>query len=226
MKTAVILAGHLRTWEQVKESFKIFMSNIDYDLFVTTYNNQYGYHPHIKEFINFYDETEIEVNENLFENLNLKSLVIDDPNDIKQVYSNSTIHSDMQFENCFCQFYKINNILKNIENFEKENNFKYDFILRTRPDVVYNDISIINDNDVIVTEGNIFPNDWFVLCDRDSFFKISKNIIDEFYTNSFGDSHIELPHKLLYNSIIANGLSIKKQPIIKYIMRANGPQYY
>jgi hypothetical protein len=44
MKTAIILVGNVRTWEECKENF-ITTFGGDVDIFVSTYNKQYAYHP-------------------------------------------------------------------------------------------------------------------------------------------------------------------------------------
>ena len=43
MKTAVLLIGNIRDWESCKPSFKQALG--DHDIFVSTYDVRYNYHP-------------------------------------------------------------------------------------------------------------------------------------------------------------------------------------
>lgn len=51
-KIAILLCGHIRTWEKCKNSFKNYFKDIDYDLYIHTYNNITNYHPHFRGYSN------------------------------------------------------------------------------------------------------------------------------------------------------------------------------
>src|SRR3989344_5660712 len=78
-KKAILLIGHLRTWEYCKKSFVASFSNEPCDIFLSTYDKQYGYHPYIQQTLKFFDDhylTERDI-ESSFKGLNLVEYLVE-----------------------------------------------------------------------------------------------------------------------------------------------------
>ena len=56
MKSALILTGNIRTFENCINSFINIIDNFDPDIFICVSNYQYQLHPYIREQNNFYNE--------------------------------------------------------------------------------------------------------------------------------------------------------------------------
>jgi len=127
----------------------------------------------------------------------------------------------------FCQFRKTKLAVDNILEYEFKNNFKYDQIIKTRCDLIFNQtIFNINDNEVLLDSGNVFPNDHIYLIKRDKFIEVTNFIINEFFNPLYNDSSKEAPHNLLKNALMHNKLRIKREKIVNHVLRINGPQHY
>jgi len=76
MKTAIIIIGHIRTWIECKDNFIESFGHLNPDVYVSTYDLQYNYHPAQQHWMaNALDNhlTYEEIN-NLFNNINLIKL--------------------------------------------------------------------------------------------------------------------------------------------------------
>lgn len=135
MKIAVFYTGELRTYETTVTYFKKnVLLNEDYHVFaVIQSNNDINYETilnndigdNLKSFINFdkNDETWIHIRENLLDKIN-----IDEP------WKNYLRRSGSMIE-----YYQMNLAYKLMNTYEKDNNIKYDYILRFRTDTVLKD---------------------------------------------------------------------------------------
>lgn len=232
-RTALLLTGNLRTWESCKESFNKTFDNVD--IFICVSNIQYDYPPYIQENFTGADEynllrTDIE---NAFVNLNLKKLIIQDKQEEvsfiqKEVAKFKMDVSGINVFATFANIFKIKKGLSLIEEYENENGFKYDSVIKTRFDAIYNPISLVPSNETILLDsGNCFPNDHFLMTNRNSMFKLIHFMHDEFYAPKYENSHIQPPHGLLLNGLREINLNIEKYPIINCILRKDyGPQRY
>lgn len=227
MKTAIILTGNIRTWAHTKENFKQTFSNLNADIFISTYNLQFGYHPWIKNYIGDFSDnilSDAEIFE-LFSDINVKQINISDINYINKIPN--TVHDTFKnLDNCFWQYIKLLegiNLMKSVEI-----GFKYDRIIKTRFDLIYNSIEFkpLN-NTIIIDSGNVFPNDCIFMTNRNSFVDICNFMVDEMYNPQYKNSHLNPPHGLLHNAIKHVGLTIDKQKIMNAVIRKNGTlQYY
>jgi len=232
-RTALLLTGNLRTWDLCKESFIKTFDNVD--IFICVSNIQYDYPPFIKENFTGFDEYNLLVEdiENSFADLNLKKLIIQDKEDEVSYIQNEikNFNMDVSGINVFATFaniYKIKKGLTLIEEYENENGFKYNSIIKTRFDAIYNPISLNPSNEtILIDSGNCFPNDHFLMSNRDSMFKLIHFMHDEFYNPKYENSHFQPPHGLLLNGLREISLNIEKYPIINCILRKDyGPQRY
>jgi hypothetical protein len=173
MKIAICLSGFLRTWEYSKPSFlKNLIQDHDCDLFIHTYKQNYFEYSSQREDI-IYSEEEIM---SMFEGFNVRSIVIEDRDLIK-----TTIEEDSRkYENInnykiqikesssnknnyvnlgiriYDQLRKLHLCNELRKDYQKNNDVKYDFIVKTRFDMLY--IDKINwdsfTNDKIIYNGN------------------------------------------------------------------------
>ena len=154
MKVAVCLCGYIRTWEHTKRNFmKIFCKDVEVDLFVHTYFQNYYEYSSRKENVIYSEEEIID----MFDGMNLKDIIIEDRNiilpgiikdsdkykDIKNFSNTIRDSSDPNSQSLdngvriYDQFRKIelcNNLRKE---YEKENNVEYDIVVKTRFDILY-----------------------------------------------------------------------------------------
>ena len=101
MRIAVLLVGHVRTWEKTILSFKNKFNPVNgqntYDFFINTYDIKYGYHPHIRGCLNYWEDEFTSLNEET--KAMCKSIVIetedqfdDEMKDVKIRYFKIFIH--------------------------------------------------------------------------------------------------------------------------------------
>jgi hypothetical protein len=211
------------------------MFDDSYDVFITTYDKVYNYPPFIQEWTSYVDEVYVNTKDilGMFEGINVENITIEDAEFIKNIcdeeekkfnqeanWQGST-HEVRQY---YPQFRKIQNAFDIVKKHEEKNGFKYDRIIKTRFDVLYNKQELdIEPKQVLVDEGNLFPNDWFFLAERDIFEKIINDIVSEFYEAKFMDEGglpVAPPHGLLLNAIRRSGAeTIARKRILSCVLR-------
>lgn len=223
MKTAILFTGNIRTWNQTKEFFIKAFDKFDYDTFVSTYNLQYGYHPHIKGVIGNFEDNKIEEKniKDLLTDINLKNLFVEDFDEYNKKTFELTEGARSLDKNCYGQFRKLVQAFDMMKQYENENNFKYDYIIKTRFDLVYeNEYQPVNsENCLVVDSGNVFPNDCIYGITRNSFEKIVQFMNDEFFNSIYKDSFNNPPHGLLLNACKHNNITIQKQKLMNFVLR-------
>jgi len=80
MKVAVCISGFLRTWEQSKESFRQFFTDVDVDIYAQVYRQNYYEHSAKKKDITYTDE---EIRK-FFSGLNVIDLIIEDAVEMRE----------------------------------------------------------------------------------------------------------------------------------------------
>jgi hypothetical protein len=142
MKIAVLLCGHIRTWEECKDSFFNFFPS-DIDIFIHTYTQQYRYHPYIQgtlDLTNDINDLKVDNTTNLFNLKNFKKVVIEEELTEEDVdLSEYPINLDV-----YSQIRKVKLCNELRKEWEKENNIKYDIVIKTRFDVCYQGIINLN----------------------------------------------------------------------------------
>jgi|TARA_B110000259_G_scaffold187976_1_gene244285 hypothetical protein len=167
MKIAILLCGHIRTWNECKSSFFNFFPN-DVDIFVHTYTTKYSYHPFIKDKLqltNEINQTQITKTNEMFGLPNFKRVVFEkelsnDDVDLSEYPVNLDIYSQIRKVN-LC------NDLK--KEWEKDYNFKYDIVIKTRFDIYYQgllNLENIYSNKIyyLTCNGTLEPSDVCYLC--------------------------------------------------------------
>lgn len=231
MKTAVLFNGNVRTIDQCKNSILSCFEHLNPDYYVSTYYNQFGYHPYVKGSINFYEDPTLHQQEIIdkFADFNIKYLLIENIDEINQYYKQEEIKFNPNMkgnESSFLQYLKFKKGLSLIENFEKENSIKYDIVIKTRCDLFHYDVvKQISFDDIaqkiIICSGNVFPNDWILISSRNNIFKIIDFMMKEFYEYSNQMSNQDPPHKLLLAATQSIPLSTINSYNIGHLIRAN-----
>ena len=133
MKVAILLCGHIRTWEKCRENFLDTFSTKTCDVFVHTYSRRYGYHPHIAGLTNISEienTGELDGEENLFDFPNFRKVVFENQEAVEQ-----EVHDIEDYPvnlDIYCQHRKIvlcNQLRKDFG--------EYDLVIRTRMDQKY-----------------------------------------------------------------------------------------
>jgi FkbM family methyltransferase len=153
-KTAIIISGFMRTYNEVFDNLKKYVINNFYepDIFIYTYNIE-GLQIKKNGEI-FFDETK-KINEsdiiNLYKPVNIKfnsfnnihnKLYLDIPDDDLMIVSGSSAPDKLL--NQIYGWYCVNEMKKE---YEKQNNFVYDVVLKIRPDIDF--LSKINNDEIM-----------------------------------------------------------------------------
>src|ERR1022692_2308582 len=122
MRTAVCISGQPRTVEKVhKEAVKYLFNNLgDYDLFI-------------------HSSESYPLDCDLWEEWNVISYQVEEQKrffDLERRLKNVYFHPPI-LNNYLQQIYGWKRVWELKTNHEKENNVKYDFVIRTRPDILY-----------------------------------------------------------------------------------------
>jgi len=148
MKIAILLCGHVRTWEKCKETLlKAFPADVDF--FVHTYTKQYGYHPYIAGKFKVSDETNNQLLGELTPlfNSNTQRVVLEREIEIVPDIKEYPVNVDV-----YLQIRKVRLCNELRKEREREYGMKYDLVIKTRMDVLYTS-SIIPET---ITQGTIY----------------------------------------------------------------------
>lgn len=136
MKIAILLCGHVRTWNQCQENFNRTFNSSENEItiFSHTYDKKYGYHPYIASKLGIttnIDADEFSLDPTLFKLLEIEKepTEIDVP-DIDEYPINLDIYSQIR------KFRLCNELRKK---WCEANNTYHDLIIKTRFDVLYSD---------------------------------------------------------------------------------------
>lgn len=145
MKIAVCIYGHLRTYENCIDNLKKkLLSKYDTDIFMHTWSTSeretsYEYRKEIP-LVNNTDTSGC--SEKLYALYNLKSLVIEKQEAREKEFGYYILHDKTidgkkaSLWGVHCMFHSMMEANKLREEYEKQNNIKYDFVLFIRPDVL------------------------------------------------------------------------------------------
>lgn len=232
MKTAILVVGHVRTWSECKNNFIDAFQHLVPDVFVSTYDLQYNYHPAQQKWMMNELDSYLSVNQiqSLFSGVNLIGLDVESINEVLTEYqlNRNTIHNNFQDEmHTYLQCRKIKRAVELMKESEIRQSIKYDAIIKIRADIHHNIFTHdIKDTNVIISDGNVFPNDVIIAASRDNFIKISEFIMSEFFQPTFYDSHLKAPHNLFLRAFEHVGVKIEEKHIMNYVIRKTGIQYY
>lgn len=235
MKTAVLLIGNIRDWESCKPSFKQALG--DHDIFVSTYDVRYNYHPINKPTMGDLENEILSPDYiiNTFNDLKLKSIDIEHHEYVESKISKdaSSFHGSFNgLEISFGQYRKLKRAIDLMTAYEDLHKFKYESVIRVRFDIVYHpfpiDTTVSNKHfvynesaDEYVRNSPLLPDHIF-MCSRDNMIEVSDFMYNEFFNPIYTNSNESPPHGLLRNSILYYSLIKQPRKLAKNILRKNG----
>lgn len=227
MKTAILVVGNVRTWDRCKENF-ISTFGDGCDIFVSTYDRQYSYHPYIQKSLNFYQDNTLtrEDMDKAFEGLNLRGAAIDSVDSYvdKEVKPNICKRYPPDAHLSLAQYFKLRDGIRLMLNHEKEMGSVYDRVIKTRFDITYNAIGNMVHDDGVYVDGSgagVFPCDWIFITSRKTALSINDFIMDEIRDMKHESSLADMPHKLFLNGIQASTKELRLAPLVRSIVRAS-----
>jgi len=231
MKTALILNGNYRTFDKCYPKFLEKFKHLSPDYFINTYDARYMYHSVIRNRSNFYGEESVNIDK--FSGVDYKGILIDSYSEMVKTFNEKIlplIHPAMVLENgsSYLQLVKWKKGLAMITKYEVENNFTYDSIILSRFDVIPNSIEHLNlnglDKKVIMNYGGDgMANDQILITTKKNLMLIIDFMISEFHNYKIPSSRNTVPHTLLKNSIIHNGIIHEEHhKLLHCILRENG----
>lgn len=206
MKIAILMSGHLRSWESCKNSFlqNVYDTNHEIDVFLETYNNKsrtdtttHNENEKIKE-LSF-----IEI-ANQFHDINVVNLSIEN-----NFYGTAEIFQIRKMENQY-EKYKTHNTIsekhyemmksfRGDEDFSK--NTKYDLVMRTRPDLFYHTKL---DYNYILSECN--KNNKLIFIPNTMYLNVGQYMNDIFAIGSTESMHIYFEERIVKFNIFNNAV--------------------
>jgi hypothetical protein len=200
MKTALCISGHMRTYKKTFESLKRNVIDIlNPDVFIATWDELgfWGGYDHQIGFNNKENKININDIQNTFQPKKIKVDKYEDFDEMflnrsKNFESNKIWYNEIWYtrpKNAISMYHKSNESVLLKQNFEIENDFKYDLVIKTRPDILYHEKipSIISEYD-----GSLF----YILNKYthhtgygDIFFAGNSNTVDSFF-NLYNDFEI------------------------------------
>lgn len=232
MKTAILIIGNVRTWKTCKDNFKESFGHLDPDVFVSTYDLQYGYHPAVQSSIGDSSDNILSTDEirNLFSDINVVDLTIENSKNANNHYNEVEYALHPNFRNhphTYLQYRKLRLATLAMEKAEQEKSIVYDTVIKIRADICHFKFDCnVQDNQAIVSYGNVYPNDVIFATKRDSFVKLTKFFMSEFYKPLYEESHLKPPHNLLLCGFNYCGLEVRQENLMQYVVRKTGNQYY
>jgi len=232
MRTAILIIGHVRTWSECRDNFIDAFRHLNPDVFVSTYDLKFNYHPAQQGWMAGQSDSYMSDGEiiSLFSGINLIGLDVEDIRKVVNEYEfiKSDLNPNFQTEmNTYLQYKKIKRAIEMLKMVEEQNGYKYDTIIKIRSDIHHNKFEYqIDDKHVIISDGNVFPNDVIFAMSRDNFIKVSDFFVSEFYNPIYSDSHLKAPHNLLLRGFEYIGVDVLEKNLMKYVVRKTGKQYY
>lgn len=232
MRTAILIIGHIRTWEDCVNNFNESFGHLNPDIFVSTYDLRYNYHPAQMSWMGGSGDSYISYDDvkSLFKNINLVEVDFENIQDVLNEYQEirPTLNSNFQNEmTTYLQYRKIKRAVDILKKVEETNSYKYDIIIKIRADIHHNKFEYeVDENSVIISDGNVFPNDVIFAMNRNKFIEASDFFISEFYNPIYADSHLKAPHTLLLKAFHHIGVEIIQKNLMRYVLRKTGKHYY
>jgi hypothetical protein len=213
MKSALIIVGNIRTFENCCKSFETLISHFNCDIFISVSNSLLELHPYNKKVYNVkYECTltkemvyeKLNICKNFVENIKYMNFLEKNEND-ENICDNFVKKFDTKKKwvgsDIFNQYYKFKICLNAMEEYEKENNFKYNYIIKTRFDLLFNvetfPLYPLN-NKFIYSDKNSLPNeinDVILITNDSNNFKI---LCDDLFKYFFNNPEKEYIYKSIH----------------------------
>jgi len=198
MRIALCLSGGLRNFKDTYHTFKHFLlEKHDIDVFFFGLENKEGKEQNIVDFVDLY---------------NPKMFLINGDSYYKDIICKYTIPFS------YYSFYNVMKCNELKKNFEKQNNFKYDLVLRSRTDYFWfrelTEFELSTAKDKI-----IIPKEW-------SFKSVNKNCLSDVF--AIGNSFLMDQYCLLFDKIeeYCNILPFHPETLCGWHLNSNNIPYY
>ena len=173
-KIALCISGYLRTFEECyPSSLKNIIQDYNCDIFIHTYDKVRAM-PCYHNFDKYDRELKYKLNINFLEQIpNLKVLSIESWNDIKYKFYEFQKKLNIDYTpSVYAYLYKIFMCNELKKKYELENNFKYDFVIRTRGDQIFTKKIIydINKNEILINSYAVGDEDQIHHCSPENEF--------------------------------------------------------
>lgn len=222
MRVAILLCGHIRSWDVCKQAFMTAISDIDCDVYVSTYNILLGYHPYMQTSLMIDREmnrlilSPAEIGELI--GLNCEVVTVNNTDSITPCY-NSPVLSDI-----FSQYNTIKQCLDSVIMSGKQ----YDLVIKTRFDITYSEpfINFIRDNNnqnlLLLSSGpSVQPCDQVFIGTISAIKDLLDNLLGS-HTRPVNNPHEwldiclkNIPHKIAISHVT-------KTPLVTTIIRKSG----
>ena len=230
MKCALLINGNYRTFDRCKESILNETKFLNPDIFLNPYDKRYCYHHCVQGSIGFHGEETIQ--DEHFQGINFANIRIDSYDYYVQSFDRHilpNIHPKMVLENgsSFLQITKWLEGINMITDYESANHMKYDIIILTRFDVMFNSLIHLDfsdiDKKVIMNKCSMgFANDQILISTKENLVKILRFMQKEFYDYTIPTSNDTIPHRVMKNSIDSCGIIHEEHSkLLKCILREN-----
>lgn len=235
VKVAILLCGHIRTWEKCRDSFKNYFKDLDYDLYIHTYNNVKNYHPYWVNALDIKDNI-VSISQNNVKsllNIETKSRVIEHESfgftEVRNVeqrdakwyqHPGRESYDDLQIMKgkgvsirTYLQYRK----LRLCYNLTKSSGVKYDYVIKSRMDLDFSSLKtnivtllkMVKPNEILTSANNVQPNDHIFISDSSSF----ESLINNLDKTVMGNDREYSPHEFLNKLLTISSLSYN--PVIK-----------
>jgi hypothetical protein len=226
-RIAILLSGHLRTWEKCVNSVRDTIVNLEtngfvVDVFMSTYSNRYGYHPYIQGVLNFYEDVSID-NKNFPDVNNIVNITIGNDR-----VDTSDFHPNMKdIYHGYSQYNTLESALNSALVYEHRNNFEYDIIIKTRFDVMLNPYETINavseclsnSREFVISSSGQYPSDFTFISRRNNMVELPSYIKSMYISPSSELCWYQPPHGLLLQYFSYKKLDVKCMAICSNVIR-------
>jgi hypothetical protein len=212
MKIAICLSGMMRNFENTHHRFKKYiMDQHSPDIFFSGYPNKEGYEYCKEKLINFYNPKKYILNTY---NDQIRKKICNDENKYQNNKRTETV-----VNNFLSQIYNIKLSDQLRIEYEKENNFFYDVVVRSRMDVYYfksfeeNELNIAKEGDILI------PDEWDFkivnkVCVSDSFAMSNSKNMELYsslydYYNEYYDSGVIMHPETMFGHHL-NKMNLKR----------------
>lgn len=234
MKVAVVLNGNIRTLDACIPSLKSFLCGLDADIFVSTYDLRYGYHPCVSQSTGFISDemlSEDQVRE-MLQPISPSAVVV---NKHQPYFESKSLEIGRGFHRheygSLMQFFKMEDSLSLISQRELSLGFRYDALIKTRCDLTYlteAPVSMISEDTILIDSGNVFPNDCVLLGKRTPMERIIRRMASICRTTEDRNDNAtkEIPHGMLSLAAQKENLNFIETDIMRGVIRWNGEVPY
>lgn len=229
MKVAILITGHLRTWELCRSELLNFLNGCEYDIYFHTYETLKGYHPYLEKVYNVTDNSRKSDDILDLVKIRLKTLVIENEDvvidEIKEIEDKNYSGFQWQEYGPYDDLQIVRGKGISIRTYSQYRKFRecfklctgnYDWVLRIRPDIDWtmrNDTTLLsilnqlerNDNIVWTLPTGMQPSDVLFLSTP----KALETLLDGMKEISFPTNREYNPHEFLAYSANLKNITLK-----------------